>query len=118
MNDSTESYCLEDVIVYKLGMLKFVQVAQLLFLVSFLWDSNESMEISEKAKELIKELGFDLDTVFLDDDLHVELWNNVSTLLQIKGFDWEYEVTETGILCEEILDYLADMDECSFEKGE
>ncbi len=67
------------------------------------------MSFSRKAKELIKGLGFDPDMDYSDDDLRYELECKVSDLLQYKGFDRNYDVTETGMLCEDILDYLVDM---------
>ncbi len=67
------------------------------------------MGFSIKAKELIKSLGFDPDMDYSDDDLCLELEDRVMSLFQKEGFDLDYEATEIGILCEEILDYLYDM---------
>ncbi len=68
------------------------------------------MEISDNAKRIITEIGFDPNADYATDDLlHNKLHNAVSSLLQRKGFDCDYEITETGMACEEILDALADL---------
>lgn len=41
----------------------------------------------------------------------VDIFDKMSDLLGSSGFDEDYNITEIGIICEDILDILADIDE-------
>ncbi len=61
-------------------------------------------------KNIISKIGLDANKDFVSDDDIVELLEKVSSYLQRYGFEDppEYEVTEDGIACEEILDIFSE----------
>lgn len=65
---------------------------------------------SVKEQNFIKSLGINVDFENLIDDILIEIEKKVSDILQIKGFDENYNITQIGILCEEILDKLSEFD--------
>ena len=63
---------------------------------------------SSKQIDFIKGLGLDFDFAHLSDEDCLEIGERVANELEYRGFDENYEPTETGRLCESILDSLAE----------
>ena len=63
-------------------------------------------------KKIIKKIGLDANKDYVLDDDIIELIEKVSSYLQCYGFGKspEYEVTEEGIACEEILDMFSEIE--------
>lgn len=64
----------------------------------------EKVKFTDKQTEFIKRYGADIEDP-------VDVFNKMSDLLGSSGFDENYNITEIGITCEEILDILADIEE-------
>jgi hypothetical protein len=61
--------------------------------------------------ELMKEFGLDLDFNNLSDDDYVEIEDVVGTKMVTKCLDQDYNPNSKGLICEKILDKLADIEE-------
>ena len=66
------------------------------------------MKFSEQQIAFMKEIGIDVDFDKLTDEDMVLIEDKVASELETKGFDEDYEPTETGRMCESILDILND----------
>ncbi|MEG0919420.1 MAG: hypothetical protein RSE61_05750 [Anaerovoracaceae bacterium] len=62
---------------------------------------------SEKQIKYMKNNGIVVEFINPSDDELFKIEEVISTRLQIYGFDKNYEITEDGLICEEILDLLA-----------
>ena len=62
---------------------------------------------SEKQIKYMKNNGIVVDFINPSDVGLSKIEEVISTRLQIHGFDKNYEITEDGLICEEILDILA-----------
>lgn len=73
------------------------------------------MRFYKKAhKELIKQLGYDPDHDYVTDDEVADLLMDVTDCFQKKGFKYigtEPIPTKIGLICEEVADLLAEIDE-------
>lgn len=70
--------------------------------------------VKKEHKELLLELGYDPDHDYTTDDELVDLWMDVTDYLQKEGFKHigtEPVPTRIGLICEEIADLLAEVDE-------
>lgn len=61
---------------------------------------------SEKQIDFMKELGLELNFDNLSDDEWVQIEERVADELEYRGFDDNYNVTQRGKMCEEILDII------------
>lgn len=61
----------------------------------------------KKQIAFMQSIGLNLDFDHLKEDDYNKIEDAVSEKLQISGFDKEYKVTETGKMCEAILDQLS-----------
>lgn len=62
---------------------------------------------SVNEMNFIKSLGVNADFNSLTDNILVEIEEKVSDVLQINGFDKNYNITQIGKWCERILDKLS-----------
>ena len=62
---------------------------------------------SEKQIQFMLSIGLNLDFHQLKEDDYIKIEDAVSEKLQISGFDEQYNTTETGKMCESILDKLS-----------
>lgn len=62
---------------------------------------------SEKQIEFMKSIGISVDFNNLSDNELISIEDRVSEKLQKSGFDEENKITETGTICESILDLLS-----------
>jgi hypothetical protein len=75
-----------------------------------IWDMPIS-GISSKSRRFISELGYDPEADYQkDEELHVDLYLAAEHMLITRGFDRDYVINEKGFACEEIMDWLADME--------
>jgi len=56
--------------------------------------------------EYMRKLGLDLDFANPSDDDIILIEETVADRLMMAGFDWEYEPTDEGKMCESILDVM------------
>lgn len=61
----------------------------------------------KKQIAFMQSIGLNLDFDHLKEDDYNKIEDAVAEKLQISGFDKEYNVTETGKMCESILDQLS-----------
>ncbi len=61
----------------------------------------------EKQIAFMQAIGLNLDFDHLKEDDYIKIEDTVAEKLQISGFDKEYNATETGKMCESILDQLS-----------
>ena len=64
------------------------------------------MKFDEEQIEFMKKIGIDVDFDNLSDDDFVFIEENVANEYEIRGLDQDYNPTETGKMCESILDIL------------
>lgn len=62
---------------------------------------------SEKQIAFMQSIGLNLDFDHLKDEDYIKIEDTVAEKLQVSGFDKQYEATETGKMCESILDQLS-----------
>ena len=68
----------------------------------------------KEHKELLLELGYNPDHDYVADDEVADLWMDVTDYFQKKGFNYigtEPVPTRIGLICEEVADLLAEIDE-------
>ncbi len=65
-------------------------------------------KFSNEQKEFMGKIGLKLDFENLSSEDMCNIEDSVADELQINGFDQNYEVTETGKMCESILDMMND----------
>ena len=68
----------------------------------------------KEHKELLLELGYDPDHDYVTDDEVADLWMDVTDYFQKKGFKYigtEPVPTRIELICEEVADLLAEIDE-------
>jgi hypothetical protein len=61
---------------------------------------------SEEQKDYMKKLGLNFNFNKLSDDEWIEIEEKIADRLQYAGFDFNYNITEEGKMCESILDML------------
>jgi len=61
---------------------------------------------SKKQIEFMESIGININVGNISDDDLVKIEDTVSKKLQESGFDRDYNITETGKMCESILDNL------------
>ena len=70
--------------------------------------------VKNEHKELLLELGYDPNHDYVTDDELADLWMNVTDHLQKEGFKYigtEPVPTRIGLICEEVTDLLAEVEE-------
>jgi hypothetical protein len=65
----------------------------------------------DEELELMKEFGLDMDFNNLSDDDYVEIEDVVGTKMVTKCLDHDYNPNAKGLICERILDKLANIEE-------